>query len=56
MAQTNKKGTKDKNQFIKGIVHIKSTFNNTIITITDLQGETITWSSSGASGFKQTWR
>ena len=37
---------------VNGITHIQSTFNNTIITITDLQGETITWSSSGSSGFK----
>lgn len=35
-----------------GIVHIKSTFNNTIVTITDLLGNTISWSSAGNSGFK----
>nr|QCI07684.1 ribosomal protein S11 [Nitophyllum punctatum] len=50
--QTKKKKNKNKKNIINGITHIKSTFNNTIITITDLQGETITWSSSGASGFK----
>ena len=43
---------KDKNNFIKGIVHIQSTFNNTIITITNLVGDTISWASSGSSGFK----
>jgi small subunit ribosomal protein S11 len=43
---------KDKNNFIKGIVHIQSTFNNTIVTITNLVGDTISWSSSGSSGFK----
>nr|YP_009293982.1 ribosomal protein S11 [Ahnfeltia plicata]YP_010204094.1 ribosomal protein S11 [Ahnfeltia fastigiata]AOM65670.1 ribosomal protein S11 [Ahnfeltia plicata]UAT97234.1 ribosomal protein S11 [Ahnfeltia plicata]UAT97439.1 ribosomal protein S11 [Ahnfeltia plicata]UAT97643.1 ribosomal protein S11 [Ahnfeltia fastigiata]UAT97847.1 ribosomal protein S11 [Ahnfeltia fastigiata] len=37
---------------VNGITHIKSTFNNTIVTITDLKGETISWCSSGASGFK----
>ncbi|MCD6124858.1 30S ribosomal protein S11 [bacterium] len=37
-----------------GIAHIKSTFNNTIITITDEQGNTITWSSGGRIGFKGT--
>ncbi len=37
-----------------GIAHIKSTFNNTIITITDLQGNTLVWGSSGISGFKGT--
>lgn len=46
------KKNKNKKNIINGIVHIKSTFNNTIITITDLQGETIAWCSSGASGFK----
>ena len=37
---------------INGIAHIKATFNNTIITITNLKGETLAWSSSGAGGFK----
>src|SRR6476620_4150950 len=35
-----------------GIAHIQSTFNNTIVTITDLQGNVISWSSSGSRGFK----
>ena len=35
-----------------GVVHIKSSFNNTIVTITDAQGNTIAWSSSGQQGFK----
>jgi small subunit ribosomal protein S11 len=35
-----------------GIVHINASFNNTIINITDLQGNTISWSSSGMMGFK----
>jgi small subunit ribosomal protein S11 len=38
----------------KGIVHIKSTFNNTLVTIADLQGNTLVSSSSGAVGFKGT--
>nr|YP_009393367.1 ribosomal protein S11 [Symphyocladiella dendroidea]ARW61929.1 ribosomal protein S11 [Symphyocladiella dendroidea] len=50
--QIKKNQNKKKKNVINGITHIQSTFNNTIITITDLQGETITWSSSGASGFK----
>jgi small subunit ribosomal protein S11 len=33
-------------------VHIQSTFNNTIVTVTDLQGNTLTWTSTGAAGFK----
>jgi small subunit ribosomal protein S11 len=36
----------------KGIAHIKATFNNTIITITDLNGETLCWDSAGTVGFK----
>ena len=35
-----------------GIAHIRSTFNNTIITITDVNGNTVSWASSGARGFK----
>nr|YP_010903132.1 ribosomal protein S11 [Hypnea pseudomusciformis]WCH55186.1 ribosomal protein S11 [Hypnea pseudomusciformis]WCH56779.1 ribosomal protein S11 [Hypnea pseudomusciformis] len=50
--QTKKTKSKNKRQIINGITHIKSTFNNTIITISDLKGETISWCSSGASGFK----
>ena len=36
----------------KGIAHIHSTFNNTIVTITNVRGNVLAWSSSGASGFK----
>nr|YP_009315605.1 Ribosomal protein S11 [Liagora brachyclada]SCW24263.1 Ribosomal protein S11 [Liagora brachyclada] len=43
---------KYKKNIVNGITHIKSTFNNTIITITDLKGQTIAWCSSGGSGFK----
>jgi len=53
MARQIKKTNKtNKKNVIAGITHIQSTFNNTIITITDLKGETIAWSSAGASGFK----
>ena len=37
---------------IKGIVHVHATFNNTLITITDLNGETLCWDSAGSVGFK----
>lgn len=37
-----------------GIAHIKSSFNNTIVTITDLKGNAIAWSSAGTVGFKGT--
>jgi small subunit ribosomal protein S11 len=36
----------------KGIAHIKATFNNTLITITDINGETLCWDSAGTIGFK----
>jgi small subunit ribosomal protein S11 len=54
MKKTIKKITtkKDKNSFTNGIVHIQSTFNNTIVTITNLKGDTISWASAGSSGFK----
>ncbi|MCA0972630.1 30S ribosomal protein S11 [Halobacillus litoralis] len=35
-----------------GVAHIRSTFNNTIVTITDVQGNVISWSSAGSLGFK----
>ncbi|MCK4371566.1 MAG: 30S ribosomal protein S11 [candidate division Zixibacteria bacterium] len=35
-----------------GIAHVKSTFNNTIVTITDTNGKTISWASAGKAGFK----
>lgn len=47
--QTNKKNNK---VGVLGVVHINATFNNTIITITDLQGNTISWASAGSVGFK----
>ena len=49
-----KKGTKKKNKknVTHGIAHIQSTFNNTLITITDMSGNAICWSSSGTMKFK----
>lgn len=43
---------KDKKNVVAGIAHVKATFNNTMITITDRQGNAIAWSSSGSLGFK----
>ena len=43
---------KIKRSFTKGVAHIHSTFNNTIVTITDVQGTVIAWSSAGALGYK----
>ena len=48
-AQRRKRGRKN---IAEGVVHIHSTFNNTIVTITDYQGNVISWSSAGAMGFK----
>ncbi|MEX0907714.1 MAG: 30S ribosomal protein S11, partial [Gemmatimonadota bacterium] len=36
----------------EGIAHIKATFNNTLVTITDMTGNVVTWGSSGKAGFK----
>ncbi len=54
MAGKNKtiKKKKEKKNIPNGIAHIQATFNNTVITITDVIGNTIAWSSSGAVGFK----
>ncbi|HLR02550.1 MAG TPA: 30S ribosomal protein S11 [Virgibacillus sp.] len=41
-----------KKQVDTGVAHIRSTFNNTIVTITDVKGNVIGWSSAGALGFK----
>ncbi len=49
-----RRGAKKKERRIvpHGIVHIKSTFNNTIVTVTDLEGNTLVWASGGTLGFK----
>ncbi len=51
---TKKRKTKKKARKVdaRGVVHIKATFNNTIITITDLTGGVIAWSTAGKAGFK----
>ena len=43
---------KAKKVVTSGVVHIKSTFNNTIVNVTDKQGNTLYWASAGGSGFK----
>lgn len=54
MAQKLRKITarRDKKIVPTGVVHIQSTFNNTIVTITNLTGDTIAWASAGSAGFK----
>ncbi|MCR5491846.1 MAG: 30S ribosomal protein S11 [Bacilli bacterium] len=49
---TSARKKKIKRNFVKGVAHIHSTFNNTIVTITDPQGNVIAWSSAGALGYK----
>lgn len=45
---------REKKNIAQGVAHIKSTFNNTIVTISDTQGNTISWASAGTVGFKGT--
>src|SRR2546428_5732115 len=45
---------KEKRNVVQGVVHIQSTFNNTIVSITDPKGEVISWASAGTVGFKGT--
>ncbi|EAS51067.1 MAG: 30S ribosomal protein S11 [Aurantimonas coralicida] len=43
---------RERKNITSGVAHVSSTFNNTLITITDAQGNSIAWSSAGAQGFK----
>jgi small subunit ribosomal protein S11 len=57
MAKKQKKGVKrrrERRHVTEGIAHIRSTFNNTLITITDRAGEVLSWASAGTVGFKGT--
>ena len=47
-----KKGKKEKKHVAHGIAHVHASFNNTIVTITDLEGNVVSWSSAGTLGFK----
>jgi len=46
------KTKKDKRIIPLGVVHIQSTFNNTIVTISDIKGDTLSWASAAITGFK----
>ena len=50
--QTTRVRKKERKNITNGVVHVNSSFNNTMVTITDVQGNTISWSSSGLMGFK----
>lgn len=47
-----KRGKKEKKHLVHGIAHIYASFNNTHVTITDLEGNVVAWSSAGTLGFK----
>jgi small subunit ribosomal protein S11 len=50
--QTTRVRKREKKNVVTGIAFVNATFNNTVVTITDLYGNTIAWSSSGSKGFK----
>ncbi len=50
--ESTKTRRRERKNITSGIAHIASTFNNTMITITDVQGNTISWCSAGVEGFK----
>lgn len=50
--KTNTRKRRVKKNIDTGVAHIRSTFNNTIVTITDVQGNAVSWSSAGSLGFK----
>ena len=52
MAKTTKR--KVKKNVVKGVAHVKASFNNTHVTLTDLAGNTIAWGTAGSQGFKGT--
>jgi len=52
MAKTTKR--KVKKNVVKGVAHVKASFNNTHVTLTDLAGNTISWGTAGSQGFKGT--
>lgn len=49
---TNRNRKKIKKNIVEGIAHIHASFNNTIVTITDRQGNTLSWATAGGAGFK----
>ncbi len=52
VAGADKGRKKSKRHVVEGIAHVYSTFNNTIVTITDRQGNTLSWATAGSCGFK----
>ena len=52
MANPTRTRRKERKNISNGVAHVNATYNNTMITITDVQGNTIAWSSAGSMGFK----
>lgn len=52
MAKQKVRKKKEKKSVANGAIHIKATFNNTIVTVTDVEGNVLAWSSAGSVGFK----
>ncbi|MDP6572764.1 MAG: 30S ribosomal protein S11 [Rhodospirillales bacterium] len=51
-ATTQRPRRRERKNIVSGVAHVNATFNNTMITITDAQGNAIAWSSAGSQGFK----
>ena len=51
-ATTQRLKKRERRNIVSGVAHINATFNNTVVTITDVQGNSIAWSSAGGQGFK----
>ena len=51
-AATSRPRRRERKNITSGVAHVNATFNNTVITITDSQGNAISWSSSGSTGFR----
>nr|YP_009388275.1 ribosomal protein S11 [Pinus sylvestris]YP_010350599.1 ribosomal protein S11 [Pinus densiflora var. ussuriensis]YP_010350672.1 ribosomal protein S11 [Pinus densiflora var. densiflora]AET45544.1 ribosomal protein S11 [Pinus sylvestris]ALK01259.1 ribosomal protein S11 [Pinus sylvestris]UOI66268.1 ribosomal protein S11 [Pinus sylvestris]UOK11923.1 ribosomal protein S11 [Pinus densiflora var. ussuriensis]UOK12069.1 ribosomal protein S11 [Pinus densiflora var. densiflora] len=47
---------RNENRVLKGVIYVQASFNNTIVTATDVRGQVLSWSSAGACGFKGTRR
>nr|YP_010156687.1 ribosomal protein S11 [Cephalotaxus lanceolata]QRG00485.1 ribosomal protein S11 [Cephalotaxus lanceolata]UPV70729.1 ribosomal protein S11 [Cephalotaxus lanceolata]UPV71713.1 ribosomal protein S11 [Cephalotaxus lanceolata] len=47
---------KIKHRILKGVIYVRASFRNTIVTVTDIRGQAVYWSSAGACGFKNTKR
>lgn len=51
-AATQRPKKRERRNIVSGVAHINASFNNTVVTITDVQGNSIAWSSAGGQGFK----